>query len=108
MDRIEKIHKLEAILSAATQPSQPSSPDILQQQDPPSGSGGCCNCQCHSQSTGSPLTSPPQSLSTPGSGGSSAISTPRTDVQCQTLSTGDIVITKVFFPDSGDNIKESK
>ncbi|CAL4069802.1 unnamed protein product, partial [Meganyctiphanes norvegica] len=106
MDRLEKIDRLEAILAAATQVSGSSSPVISR-----SSPGTCCQCQCHgglgtggSQGGPSPLASPPHSLNhVPASAFTS-----KSDVQCQTLSTGDIVITKVFFPDSPDNVKDKK
>ena len=100
MDRLERIHRLEEILSAATISSSPSSSDNPSQD----AVGSCCHCQCHAQDVLSPHTSPSQTLGA----NSSKTNNPRTDVQCQTLSTGDIVITKVFFPDSIDNAKESK
>lgn len=73
MDKLEKIEKLEAILSAVTS----CTPDQL---SPNNADASCskCGCMCRSDN-------------------------PRTDrqaagtsVACQTLSTGDIVITRVF------------
>uniref|UniRef100_A0A1B6EIB7 3'-5' exonuclease domain-containing protein n=1 Tax=Cuerna arida TaxID=1464854 RepID=A0A1B6EIB7_9HEMI len=64
MDRLDKIERLEALLTAAMSGLS-------------SGDGEGCNCRCHEQ--------------TP----STATSTSAT--ASQTLSTGDIVITKIFF-----------
>ncbi|KAK7077852.1 hypothetical protein SK128_007053 [Halocaridina rubra] len=108
MDRLEKIDRLEAILAAATQVSDPSSPVGTNS----SSTAPCC-CPCHGYSQGvtvSPQSSPPHSLHHPHSNvmlPASALSS-KADAQCQTLSTGDIVITKVFFPDSPDNVKDKK
>lgn len=104
MDRLEKIDRLEAILAAATQLSGGSSPAGTTTSSP---AAQCC-CHCHSYSQGAPLspqTSPPPSLN---SVPSSSAPTSKADAECQTLSTGDIVITKVFFPDSPDNVKDKK
>lgn len=102
MDRLEKIDRLEAILAAATQGSGTSSPAAPSSISPPAP---CC-CPCHG-------ATPPSSFhqSTPqySHGTTSPQSTAsRIDAGCQTLSTGDIVITKVFFPDSPDTAKEKK
>lgn len=105
MDRLEKIDRLEAILAAATQVSDPSSPVGTNS----SSTAPCC-CPCHGYSQGvsvSPQTSPPHSLNSSNVPPMSAF-TNKADAQCQTLSTGDIVITKVFFPDSPDNVKDKK
>ncbi|XP_069960488.1 uncharacterized protein [Cherax quadricarinatus] len=104
MDRLEKIDRLEAILAAATQISGSSSPVATTANSPPAQ---CC-CHCHGYSQGvtiSPQTSPPHSLNNVPS---MSAFTSKTDAQCQTLSTGDIVITKVFFPDTSDNAKDKK
>lgn len=104
MDRFEKIDRLEAILAAATQVSGASSPVAINANSPPAS---CC-CHCHGYSQGliiSPQTSPPHSLNNVTS---MSTFTSKADAQCQTLSTGDIVITKVFFPDSPDNAKDKK
>lgn len=47
----------------------------------------CCNCECHKKHPGSPRPIKPQSVQTCSSAS-------------QTLSTGDIVITKVFFEEN--------
>lgn len=126
MDRLEKIDRLEAILAAATQGSGSSSPAPPSSGTRPTSS--CC-CRCHHDSLqthnsthasppaslltsqqmapSSPFTTTTTSVSTPVNASIASIS-PRTDAQCQTLSTGDIVITKVFFPDSPDNAKDNK
>lgn len=105
MDRLEKIDRLEAILAAATQVSGSSSPVPTSTSSPPAT---CC-CHCHrspQEALISPQMSPPQSLHSVPSSSSAFIS--KSDAVCQTLSTGDIVITKVFFPDSPDNTKDKK
>lgn len=101
IDRFEKIDRLEAILSAATQVSQPASTSPGLSSSRPSSA--CCICHCHSQTSASPMAvSPLQSIA---SHAVHSTATPRYDAQCQTLSTGDIVITKVFFADCAD-VKE--
>lgn len=62
MDRLDKMERLEALLTAAV-----------------TGLGGgveCCNCHCHA---------------------SAAKTASMTESSSQTLSTGDIVITRIFF-----------
>ena len=72
MDRFEKIEKLEAILSAVTG----STTDQLSSSSTDASPIKCvCSCQ---DKTKSPRTN-------------------RNSVACQTYSTGDIVITKIFF-----------
>lgn len=77
MDRLEKIEKLEAILSAVTTSSNeqlsPNSTDASPRQ---------CACKClNDNKVDSPTTKENKLL---------------VDVACQTLSTGDIAITRVF------------
>ncbi|XP_050737411.1 egalitarian protein homolog [Eriocheir sinensis] len=102
MDRLEKIDRLEAILAAATQGSGTSSPAAPTSISPPAP---CC-CPCHGATPPNSFhhTTPQYSLGT----ASPQSTASRADASCQTLSTGDIVITKVFFPDSPDNAKEKK
>lgn len=101
MDRLEKIDRLEAILAAATQGSGTSSPAAPSSISPPAP---CC-CPCHGAA---PSSSPHVVPHHPHGGASPQSYASRADAGCQTLSTGDIVITKVFFPDSPDNTKEKK
>lgn len=61
MDRLDKMERLEALLTAAMSGLGNSG----------KGGGTCCSCQCHDQST-------------------------TVNTSSQTLSTGDIVITRVF------------
>ena len=81
IEKMDKIERLEAILSAATA-SSPSSITLSSSEL----SSSCCNCDCHS-TTKYVL----QRDSLPGRYVA--------EVGCQTLSTGDIVITKVYFPE---------
>ncbi|XP_014473702.1 PREDICTED: uncharacterized protein LOC106743909 [Dinoponera quadriceps] len=74
MDRLEKIEKLEAILSAVTS----SATDQLSANSA-EASPTKCVCSCQGDKTDSPQA---------------AIGT---SVACQTLSTGDIVITRIFI-----------
>lgn len=95
MDRLEKIERLEAILSAAT--SNTSLSPI-----PPTISERCCNCKCHERSYSSAnATSPPHvvvgSIDTVSSRASSNSTGSLNEAACQTLSTGDIVITTIYF-----------
>lgn len=73
MDRLEKIEKLEAILSAVTS----SATDQLSANSA-EASPTKCVCSCQGDKTDSPRAD-------------TGIS-----VACQTLSTGDIVITRIF------------
>ncbi|KAK0085449.1 hypothetical protein PV325_005224 [Microctonus aethiopoides] len=79
MDGLEKIEKLEAILSSVT-----SSTSDKYNYDTVHNNSIKCSCLCHDINT----TKEPQHESNSG-----------TDVACQTLSTGDIVITRIFFTD---------
>ena len=81
IEKMDKIERLEAILSAATA-SSPSSIALSSSEL----SSSCCNCDCHSTSK---YVMQRDSLS----------GRYLTEVGCQTLSTGDIVITKVYFPE---------
>lgn len=101
MERMDKIERIEAILSAATAStaSASDSPSAsitlssseLSERATGGGSSSCCSCDCHSANIRY-LRDP-----APGSGVKSVV-----EAGCQTLSTGDIVITKVFFPE-GDS-----
>lgn len=75
MDTLEKIEKLEAILSAVTN----STNDQLS-SDSAEASPTKCVCTCQNDKIESPRTNHQA----------------RINVGCQTLSTGDIVITKIF------------
>ena len=84
MDKVEKMERLEAVLSAAT-----SSLDHLAAD---SAEPSLCVCQCHQKEAPanvSATTSPMTSMV--GGGGA------RNEVASQTLATGDIVITRIFF-----------
>lgn len=131
MDRLEKINRLEAILAAGTSEheanyasniSSPCSPVPLSTSLANTlATSPCCSCNCHTVNLSSGYSSLPPGLSSP-SVSSTVATTPSSpssskspdspenrprmgDSQCQTLSTGDIVITKVYFSES-DNIKD--
>ncbi|KAF4533107.1 hypothetical protein B566_EDAN003827, partial [Ephemera danica] len=94
MDKFEKMERLEAVLSAAT-----SSLDNLGTEGSGSSSAGSslCVCQCHSrQVSKAQQNTPPTSLTLPGPPPSTNSSFTH-EVGCQTLSTGDIVITRIYF-----------
>lgn len=77
MDRFEKIERLEAILSAVTAPSNDvETTDSTIVASPTK----CTMCQ------GNKISQKSQSVPKPGK-----------EVACQTLSTGDIVITRIHF-----------
>lgn len=76
MDKLEKIEKLEAILSAVTS----SATDQLSANSV-DASPTKCGCACQGDKTDSPRTNRQATT---------------TNVACQTLSTGDIVITRIF------------
>lgn len=76
MDRFEKIEKLENILSSVTNfTSDKLSSKIMYPESEK------CTCLCHDNSNQQPREE----------------SANATDVACQTLSTGDIVITSCYF-----------
>jgi len=99
MEKMDKIERLEAILSAATTATSASSPSASltlsssELSERAIGSG-CCACDCHSGVNGSVV----RYIRDCGSGVLKSLS----EIGSQTLSTGDIVITKVFFPPEGD------
>lgn len=70
MDRLDKMERLEALLTAATAATMNELRVAGQ---------GACDCHCHTNGE--------------------SVSNPKLDVDaaCQTLSTGDIVITRIFF-----------
>ncbi|EEB12082.1 conserved hypothetical protein [Pediculus humanus corporis] len=93
IDRLDKIKRLEEILSAATSDvqipfSKENSLNFAQNEQSPGSEGkhGGCTCNCHDDFYDS---SNRQSESTTRGDNE--------DVGCQTLSTGDIVITKIWF-----------
>ncbi|XP_059613250.1 uncharacterized protein LOC132259574 [Phlebotomus argentipes] len=116
MDRMAKIDKLEAILSAATLlPSDPvfsQTPDQIlsatsailnannennlknqvHREAENRSSGKCCQCSCHDKA--------------PGRGVNRQKLVMKQDEACQTLSTGDIVITKIFFKEDQEKAQE--
>ncbi|XP_053684664.1 uncharacterized protein LOC128734470 [Sabethes cyaneus] len=105
MDRMAKIDKLEAILSAATllPNDQPAKKEEIKGRPPkssPSGSAG--------SGGGSKVSSRLQQHghNSPPSGGTAAPKAETKEAACQTLSTGDIVITKIFFKEELDKKSE--
>nr|CAD7616149.1 unnamed protein product [Timema genevievae] len=102
MAKLEKIERLEAILSAAavavSSSHLDSSPGVHAQSLLRSSEDGlCCLCDCHHEALAS--TAPPSSLSRRGGIGS--------EVACQTLSTGDIVITRIFFTEEEKDLEKT-
>lgn len=96
IDRLLKIERLEAVLSAATpDTSFPNSS---------SASDKCCSCKCHervqSRASGNSV-SPARSFGSPHDMTSVRASSNNigntVDAACQTQCTGDIVMTNVFF-----------
>lgn len=77
MDKLEKIEKLEAILSAVTS----CATDQFSSNSADASPSKTCTCVCESDKTDSSRTDRQVA---------------RTSVACQTLSTGDIVITRIF------------
>nr|CAD7459205.1 unnamed protein product [Timema tahoe] len=102
MAKLEKIERLEAILSAAavavSSSHLDSSPGVHAQSLLRSSEDGlCCLCDCHHEALAS--TAPPSRLSRRGGIGS--------EVACQTLSTGDIVITRIFFTEEEKDLEKT-
>lgn len=93
MDRMARIDKLEAILSAAT--LLPNDQQPTKKDEPKGRSSKTSSSANTSSSTGSSkLSSRLQHGATPPP---PARSVETREASCQTLSTGDIVITKIFF-----------
>lgn len=95
IDRLDKIKRLEEILSAATSEMQVLTDDssgCVQQNDKPPERSKCtqCSCSCHTDSTNQNRLKEVCDDA---------------DVACQTLSTGDIVITKIWFTEDKKNDK---
>ncbi|XP_055690856.1 uncharacterized protein LOC129794210 isoform X2 [Lutzomyia longipalpis] len=121
MDRMAKIDKLEAILSTATLlPNDPvfsQTPDQilsatsailnannehnLKHQSYRDGehksSGKCCQCLCHDRGS---------NRGSVNNSGNRQKLVMKQDEACQTLSTGDIVITKIFFKEDQEKAQE--
>lgn len=88
MDRLDKIKRLEEILSAATSDIQSPGEDAVNSVSDEkfslnSKGNSQCFCNCHTEGTDSVR--------------SKSETKDDNDVACQTLSTGDIVITKIWF-----------
>lgn len=103
IDRIDKIDKLEAILSAAT-----NLPTENESSVDPFGSKCCCNCHKVSNNANRSayfndnvrILSPTNCfVSTQGNteNDSLLVRENQCNVATQTLSTGDVVVTKIFF-----------
>lgn len=93
IDRIDKIDKLEAILSAAA--LLPSDPETS--LEPVSNQN--CSCNCHSKIYGEGRVLSPTNryINQNGSAEDVAAKENHHNVETQTLSTGDIVVTKIYF-----------
>ncbi|KAG4068952.1 hypothetical protein HA402_005100 [Bradysia odoriphaga] len=106
MDRYAKIDKIEAILSAATflpneqafSSTNDNTNNIISEltsKDKEMKSSKSCTCNCHSSgNVGKPIV-----RSQPGN-------VSYVDGSVQTLSTGDIVITKIHYKEEQDKVKE--
>lgn len=96
MDRFEKLDRLESILTAATSAVISSANHPHQVNTGPASqvmkdiSGSSCKCFCHDK------ISPDSSFVINTETQNSSYIT-SSNVACQTLSTGDIVITRIFF-----------
>ncbi|KAJ8892209.1 hypothetical protein PR048_004789 [Dryococelus australis] len=105
MDRLEKIERLEAILSAAT-----SNVPLYSEQDGSeleanrnsSSDRQQCTCSCHNGVNGcgsAPCSNDVQRKTLNKRG--------MVDVGCQTLSTGEIVITRIFFKEEEKEMEKT-
>lgn len=109
MDRMAKIDKLEAILSAATllPNDQPAKKD--ESKGRISKSTGTGNDGSGRGISGSSGGSKASSRLQHGTTPPPVVAAPKAETReasCQTLSTGDIVITKIFFKEEGDKKPE--
>lgn len=95
IEKLDRMERLEAALSAAASASSPSSITLSSSEQ----SSSCCACDCHTG--GKYLLLQQQQQQQP-----SLTNKYVAEVSCQTLSTGDIVITKVFFPEGDTSINE--
>lgn len=101
MDRMARIDKLEAILSAATLLPNDQQPT---KKDEPKG-------RSSKSSSASTVSSGSSKLSSRGQHGVTPPPAPKAETReasCQTLSTGDIVITKIFFKEEDKDKKPEK
>lgn len=97
MDRMARIDKLEAILSAATLLPNDQQPT---KKDEPKGRSSKTSTSANTSSStgaGSKLSSRLQHGATPPPAPAAKPAVETREASCQTLSTGDIVITKIFF-----------
>lgn len=103
IDRLDKIDKLEAILSvAALMPTgevENSSPELVNAK--------CGTCGCHSNSRlggkgGERVVSPTNNFVASENDGHVQLNENQASVGTQTLSTGDIVVTKIYFNENAD------
>ena len=104
IDRLDKIERVEAILSAATLiPSE--MPEIFTEVGLSK-----CYCNCHSvkvshdrgPNVGSTVIVPSGNYTEQGEYMSELLKDNHKNVQTQTLSTGDIVVTKIYFNEASD------
>lgn len=110
MDRMARIDKLEAILSAATllpNDQQPTKKDEPKGRSSKTSSSANTSSNTGSGGSGSKLSSRLQHGTTPPPAPAKQVET--REASCQTLSTGDIVITKIFFKEEDkDKAKQSE
>lgn len=101
IDRLDKIDKLEAILSvAALMPSGGGEPE----NSSPEMSPKCSNCGCHKAISGKleRILSPTNNYIPAEDGEDVEMAEYQANVGTQTLSTGDIVVTKIYFNENAD------
>uniref|UniRef100_A0A1Q3F125 Putative deddy 3'-5' exonuclease protein n=1 Tax=Culex tarsalis TaxID=7177 RepID=A0A1Q3F125_CULTA len=101
MDRMARIDKLEAILSAATLLPNDQQPT---KKDEPKGRSSKSSSKSTASTGSAKLSSRGQHGATPPP----AAKVETREASCQTLSTGDIVITKIFFKEEDKDKKPEK
>lgn len=109
IDRFDKIDKLEAILSAAALLPLDNNENSLDHQ---LANSKCCNCNCHGRNNfndsksllenGKVITPSGTFVSSCNNDSTVATKENYLNVETQTLSTGDIVVTKIFFNEATD------
>lgn len=95
IDRLDKIEKLESILSSAA---------LLQQSE---GDIGKCCCNCHGKLNNGykqerVLSPADEYVSCVGINEPDMVKENHSNVSTQTLSTGDIVVTKIYFNENAE------
>lgn len=104
IDRLDKIDKLEAILSVAA--LMPSSGDVENTTSPELiNNPKCNNCGCHLNKIGGKIervVSPTNNYMATNDDREITLKENQASVCTQTLSTGDIVVTKIYFNESAE------